>query len=644
MTSTVGSMRLLRAAAQSSNACCAGRWISSTSLNTKSAIMSTKPSLSAVSATQPTSTAALSLNNNNTLAPIDAMNNTLRDNPHKHVIPARNNNLLEFFSSVTATRPSLHIDDSSTNESAPVEITENQQTSSSFSKFSTNIEDNRLITSLSKQRVTPLSLANMYRYASSNIKSGQRLRNAQFLHRELPIRIAQRIVELRNLPHGLGNTVELKSILDTYTRYIHTFRDYPLPKTNDEEVKFTKMLSTLVLDRACIPESIARGVLSLKDTRREEGLLMDQNKLARLEDSLYRFFTARVGLRFITEHHVLSLDTPSTRELQLEKSSVADEINEEGVYCTKNASQLRTKKQDDILLGEIQPNVDPVLEARRVAEQVHRQCRASFGIAPPIEIVDCSPSCYANEDFTYVPMHLQYMLAELLKNACRSTVLDQRKRQEKYDAAQLGALDAAHSHTEDLQPIRVVIVKGAEDVTIKISDRGGGVKRSKLDDIWTFCHSLLSSTADDEVILSSTTKQPELFDYNDSDAISSGKVRGFGLPLARIYARYFGGELTLKSLEGYGVDAYLYLPMLGTSCENLSEDVQNSPGNLDSESSEEAGGIPQDDLSPQPTFRKEKLGAWNNPIVQKRWMSAAAHANKGNCVNAMLEELQKRAL
>ena len=77
-----------------------------------------------------------------------------------------------------------------------------------------------------------------------------------------------------------------------------------------------------------------------------------------------------MGLWFITEHHVLSLDTPSTRELQLKKSSVTDKINEEGVYCTKNASQIRTKKQDDILLGEIQPNVDSVLKERRVAEQV----------------------------------------------------------------------------------------------------------------------------------------------------------------------------------------------------------------------------------------------------------------------------------
>ena len=64
------------------------------------------------------------------------------------------------------------------------------------------------------------------------------------------------------------------------------------------------------------------------------------------------------------------------------------------------------------------------------------------------------------------------------------------------------------------------------------------------------------------------------------DAGSGAKIRGFGLPLARIYARYFGGELTLKSTEGYGLDAYLHLPMLGTSCERLPLRVRDSPGAL----------------------------------------------------------------
>ena len=42
-----------------------------------------------------------------------------------------------------------------------------------------------------------------------------------------------------------------------------------------------------------------------------------------------------------------------------------------------------------------------------------------------------------------------------------------------------------------LFPIKVVVVKGAEDVTIKIADRGGGVPRSEMDKIWTFAHSTL---------------------------------------------------------------------------------------------------------------------------------------------------------
>jgi len=40
---------------------------------------------------------------------------------------------------------------------------------------------------------------------------------------------------------------------------------------------------------------------------------------------------------------------------------------------------------------------------------------------------------------------------------------------------------------------------------------------------------------------------------------------GYGLPIARNYARYFGGELTIVSMEGYGTDGYIYLPRLGRS-------------------------------------------------------------------------------
>ena len=116
----------------------------------------------------------------------------------------------------------------------------------------------------------------------------------------------------------------------------------------------------------------------------------------------------------------------------------------------------------------------------------------------------------------------------------------------------------------ELPSIRVVIAKGEEDVTIKFCDRGGGIPRSKLAKVWKFAHS--------------TASAGELESEFGVDEVTGTKIRGFGLPLSRIYARYLGGELTLKSTEGHGLDAYLHLPRLGDSCENLPLSVVRSPG------------------------------------------------------------------
>lgn len=44
---------------------------------------------------------------------------------------------------------------------------------------------------------------------------------------------------------------------------------------------------------------------------------------------------------------------------------------------------------------------------------------------------------------------------------------------------------------------------------------------------------------------------------------------GLGLPMSNIFATYFGGSLQLVSLDGWGTDAYLQLPKLGTNLEGI---------------------------------------------------------------------------
>ena len=40
---------------------------------------------------------------------------------------------------------------------------------------------------------------------------------------------------------------------------------------------------------------------------------------------------------------------------------------------------------------------------------------------------------------------------------------------------------------------------------------------------------------------------------------------GYGLPIVKVYAQYFGGQCKIQSIDGYGTDAYLYLNNLQSS-------------------------------------------------------------------------------
>ena len=267
------------------------------------------------------------------------------------------------------------------------------------------------VTALASQRPTPLNLANMYRYASAgdaDDAQSQRLQNAQFLHRELPIRIAQRAVDLLTLPQGLNETVQIRIVVTHFLRYLKMIQEMPCPSNAREEAEFTELLHDFVLDRTSIPLAVAEGIDSLDYIEGDENC---KQRLFEMQDALYRFFTARVGVRFLAEHHVLS-SRSLTKEDKLRKNQSPP----------KNDHDCMDPGRKNDFFGCIQKNCDPVEEARRVADQVTKDCSECYGVCPEVEIVSSMSGKDTDAEFTYVPHHLQYMLAELLKNSCRATV------------------------------------------------------------------------------------------------------------------------------------------------------------------------------------------------------------------------------
>ncbi|XP_055749596.1 pyruvate dehydrogenase (acetyl-transferring) kinase isozyme 4, mitochondrial-like isoform X4 [Salvelinus fontinalis] len=135
----------------------------------------------------------------------------------------------------------------------------------------------------------------------------------------------------------------------------------------------------------------------------------------------------------------------------------------------------------------------------------------------------------------YVPSHLYHMLFELFKNAMRATV-------------------ETHEMALHLPPVKVRVSLGSEDLTIKISDRGGGVPLRKIERLFSYMYSTAPSPVDID---------------NSRNAPLAGF--GYGLPISRLYAKYFQGDLQLYSMEGYGTSAVIYLKALS------SESVERLP-------------------------------------------------------------------
>ena len=71
--------------------------------------------------------------------------------------------------------------------------------------------------------------------------------------------------------------------------------------------------------------------------------------------------------------------------------------------------------------------------------------------------------------------------------------------------------------------------------------------------------SYLFTTADPGVLEGILNSSDDVRDFDMQIPLAG---LGYGLPIARNYARYFGGDLNIMSMEGYGTDSFIYLSRL----------------------------------------------------------------------------------
>ncbi|KAH8681032.1 kinase isozyme 4 [Xylariales sp. PMI_506] len=393
------------------------------------------------------------------------------------------------------------------------------------------------IASLSNRHQHALSLADLVRHGRPPLSTEALFSSANFTLNLLPIRLARRIQALRNLPFIVVSNPNISRI---YNNYIHSLSTL-LPWRHrtisdiDGEIQFTSVLAELVQTHQDTIPILAQGFL---ECRR----YISPVEVTKFLDEHLR---TRIGTRLIAEQHIA-----------LHYSSVAHfDPAASPTPCPEHPSYI----------GVIDTELCPATVVNSCASYVAELCEYKYGVRPRW-VIDGEPGTV----FAYVPMHLEYIITELIKNAFRATMETRHNKEpivitiapEPPDAGppkvrlDPPAEDKGAFRSEAIRPLD----DNAPGVTIRIRDRGGGIAPDVLPDVWSYSFTTFS---EDDMPGGGGASDALSVISNANSGGSTIAGLGYGLPLSRAYAEYFGGGVNVQSLYGWGTDVYLRLKGVG---------------------------------------------------------------------------------
>ncbi|EFX71970.1 hypothetical protein DAPPUDRAFT_308613 [Daphnia pulex] len=217
-------------------------------------------------------------------------------------------------------------------------------------------------------RLTPY----MILYSGKSHDGSHLLKSAQYLWKELPVRIAHRIHEFRSLPFIIGCNPTILEVHELYIRAFNILNNHPVIRTPEDEAAYSRLLRNLLDDHTHVVTQLAAG---FKECRKH---IQNEDLVRQFCD---RTLTSRLGIRLLVTHHL------SLRE---EKPHHVGIINK----------SLRLK---DLV--------------EKWAEFTRRLAFHRYGKSPDIRL-----SGHVGSSFPYITLPLDYVLPELFKNAVRATI------------------------------------------------------------------------------------------------------------------------------------------------------------------------------------------------------------------------------
>ena len=282
---------------------------------------------------------------------------------------------------------------------------------------------------------------------------------------------------------------------------------------------------------------------------------------------------ARIGTRVLAEHHLALYSQhyghdKKTSQVPSEAQTGTHESTESPVH------------------GIIHLSLRPYSMIKACAAFVSDLCEATLGMSCPVHIHMEDPQW----GFTYIPVHLEYIMIEILKNSMRANVEMYKKRimsqtgpasSSTFPFSGLGTPEQPQSKEgpttdslADIPPVLVTVAldSATKDVTIRVRDQGGGIPYADLERVFDYSYTTVRHQSSPSSPSSDTAAGGAMGPDASHNILSISSEKdmqrgiggqlaglGYGLPTARVYAEYFGGSLQLVSLVGWGTDTFIRL-------------------------------------------------------------------------------------
>jgi len=344
----------------------------------------------------------------------------------------------------------------------------------------------------SKFNPSPVSISHFLEFGRSATTDHSYL----FLRKEIPVRLANIMKELELLPDELQQQPNCCLIQDYYVQSFQDILRYEnAANTSLVREEFTKCLQTIRQRHKDVVQTMAEAVMQMKYQYGQQHI--DSIRVDNcIQYFLDRLYISRISIHMLINQHTIIYG----HEAPLSPCHV----------------------------GCIDPHCDVPMIVVNAFTSAAFLCDQHYLQSPKLELEVVNAVDQGTQVQTvYVPAHLYHILFELFKNALRATV-------------------EAHEDVLELPTVKALVVKSKDDVSIKISDRGGGIRRCETDQLFTYMYT--------------TAPAPPTTTGGAGSAPMAGL--GYGLPLSRLYARYFHGDVILSSFDGYGTDVVLYLRAL----------------------------------------------------------------------------------